>query len=66
MWPNEQINGISFCGALMNGEKRAAFFHMAVGGGGGGSRALTRASNEPAGASAARRWSGINAFCEYR
>lgn len=32
MWPNEQINGISFCGALMNGEKRAAFFHMAVGG----------------------------------
>lgn len=21
MWPNEQINRISFCGALMNGEK---------------------------------------------
>lgn len=41
MWPNEQINGISFCGALMNGEKRAAFFHMA-GGRGGITRAYTR------------------------
>ena len=26
MWPNEQINGISFCGALMNGENHAIFF----------------------------------------
>lgn len=25
MWPNEQINGISFCGALMNGEIHAIF-----------------------------------------
>lgn len=42
MWPNEQINGISFCGALMNGETRAGFFgeggfHMA----GRGNRART-------------------------
>ena len=26
MWPNEQINGISFCGALMNGENHAIFY----------------------------------------
>lgn len=26
MWPNEQINGISFCGALMNGGNRVFFF----------------------------------------
>lgn len=26
MWPNEQINGISFCGALMNGENHVFFF----------------------------------------
>lgn len=33
MWPNEQINGISFCGALMNGENRAVFFsHVGEGG----------------------------------
>lgn len=25
MWPNEQINGISFCGALMNGENHTIF-----------------------------------------
>lgn len=43
MWPNEQINGISFCGALMNGEKRAAFFHMAVVVGGGVRGGITRA-----------------------
>lgn len=32
MWPNEQINGISFCGALMNGENHAIFFLRRVGG----------------------------------
>lgn len=28
MWPNEQINGISFCGALMNGENHVSFFFL--------------------------------------
>lgn len=32
MWPNEQINGISFCGALMNGENHAIFFFINTGG----------------------------------
>lgn len=28
MWPNEQINGISFCGVLMNGENHAIFLRQ--------------------------------------
>lgn len=36
MWPNEQINGISFCGALMNGENVLLFFFFFTWRGGGG------------------------------
>lgn len=34
MWPNEQIKGISFCGALMNGENHVFFvvFFLTQGG----------------------------------
>lgn len=41
MWPNEQINGISFCGALMNGENHAIFFFLRRVGGWRGTHAHT-------------------------
>lgn len=67
MWPNEQINGISFCGALMNGENRAGFFTWRGGGiAHARVRPHTHASNNPDHASVSPGWTGINAFSEYR
>lgn len=43
MWPNEQINGISFCGALMNGGNHV-FFSTEAGRGLGGRGVQTHAA----------------------
>lgn len=81
MWPNEQINGISFCGALMNGENHATFFFKTGGGLEGHAHTLSHTQTVRLAASndsyinnsrayfffppALPGWTGINGVSEY-